>query len=209
MASSYRQQVDEERKARTRALLLDAARRVFVHRGYHAPKIADLVAEAGLGQGTFYRHFSTKREIFETLLDEVLAGLAEGFHEAFATLPTTAAEYRDASVRSVTAAAQLLREHRAEVLLFLKEGPTIDAAFEARVAEVLDSFAELARGFLDHAIRQGIARPCDSGIVSQCLVGLGVRLIERGLAEGNDLARTVSEIVGFAFEGFGPADRRG
>lgn len=207
MASSYRQQVDDERKARTRGVLLDASRRVFGHRGYHAPKISDIVAEAGVGQGTFYRHFSSKREIFETLLDDFLADLISGFDVAFATLPTSVQEYKDASVRSVTSAAGVLLEHRAEALLFLKEGPSIDAAFDARASEVLNDFASMAQGFLDHAIQEGIARPCDSAVVSQCLVGIAIRHLERGLDEGDDLEHTVREIVDFAFTGFSPGNQ--
>ncbi len=203
--SAYRQRVDEERKSRTRDRLMDAARRVFVTDGYHAPKVSDIVAEAGTGQGTFYRHFADKRELFDALVNEFLVDLAAGFDMAFATLPESAEEYRDASLLSVQAAANVLMEHRAEALLFLKEGPTIDADFEARVAEVMDSFASLAQGFLDHAIGAGFARACDSAVVSQCLVGMALHHLERGLPDGDDLNQTVREIVDFAFLGFGLA----
>lgn len=202
--TNFRQRIDEERKTRTRARLLDAARRVFTAAGYHSPKVSDIVDAAGVGQGTFYRHFSDKRELFDALVDALLVDLGAGFSEAFATLPETVEEYRDASLRSVRAAAGVLMEHRAEALLFLKEGPTIDAVLEARVAEVMDGFAFLAQGFLDHAIQAGFARPCDSAVVSQCLVGIALRHLERGLPEGDDLDHTVREIVDFAFLGFGP-----
>lgn len=203
--TAYRQRVDEERKSRTRSRLVDAARRVFVAQGYHAPKISDIVAEAGTGQGTFYRHFEDKRAVFDALVDEVLIDLAAGFDAAFSTLPENVEEYRDASLRSVRAAAGLLMEHRAAALLFIKTGPTIDAEFAARVTEVMDGFAALARGFLDHAIKAGFARPCDSAVVSRCLVGMALHHLERGLPEGDDLNHTVREIVDFAFLGFGPA----
>ncbi|MCB1155379.1 helix-turn-helix transcriptional regulator, partial [bacterium] len=75
MVSETRRKKDEERKARTRRLLLDAAARVFAQNGYHAPRIADIVAEANVGQGTFYRNFTDKRDIFETLFDEFQADL--------------------------------------------------------------------------------------------------------------------------------------
>ena len=202
--TAYRQRVDEDRKSRTRSRLLDAARRVFVTQGYHAPKISDIVAEAGTGQGTFYRHFEDKRGLFEALVDEVLTDLAVGFDEAFITLPESLEEYRDASLRSVRAAASVLMEYREEALLFIRSGPTIDAEFDARVAEVLNDFASLAQGFLDHAITVGIARPCNSAVVSQCLVGMALRHLERGLPDGDDLDNTVREIVDFAFVGFGP-----
>jgi len=205
--TAYRRRVDASRKNRTRARLLDAARRVFVTRGYHAPKISEIVDAAGVGQGTFYRHFESKRAVFEALADALLEDLAAGFDEAFATLPTNAEEYRDASLRAVAAAAGVLMEHRAEALLFLRSAPTIDAAFAARVAEVLDGFAALARGFLDHAVDAGFARPCDTGVVSQCLVGMALRHLDLGLPGGDDVVETAREIVDFAFLGIGPATR--
>jgi len=205
--TAYRRRVDESRKNRTRARLLDAARHVFAARGYHAPKISDIVDAAEVGQGTFYRHFESKRAIFEALADALLEDLAAGFDEAFATLPTNVEEYRDASLRAVQAAVTVLLEHRTEALLFLKSGPTIDAAFAARVAGVLDGFADLARGFLDHAITAGFARPCGAVVVSQCLVGMALRHLERGLPEDGDIEEMVREIVDFAFMGFGPTGK--
>lgn len=54
--------------ARNRAVLLQAARRVVAQHGASAP--VDLVArEAGLGMGTLYRHFPSKKALVEALLD--------------------------------------------------------------------------------------------------------------------------------------------
>ena len=73
--SPSRKKVDDERKQRSRNALLDAATRRFVQAGYHNTLISDIVAEAGFGQGTFYRHFSSKREIFEVLFDHFMGEL--------------------------------------------------------------------------------------------------------------------------------------
>ena len=52
---------------RTRELLLERAHVVFVELGYHATRVADIVAAAGVSHGVFYRYFDNKSDIFELL----------------------------------------------------------------------------------------------------------------------------------------------
>lgn len=60
--------------ARTRRLLLDAARRLLERDGYHALKVTDIAPEAGLSAGVFYVYFDDKQqialEIFREVTDE-------------------------------------------------------------------------------------------------------------------------------------------
>jgi len=58
------------KRARTRAELLAAARKVFAARGFHEASIAEITAQADVGVGTFYLHFRDKDEAFHTILDE-------------------------------------------------------------------------------------------------------------------------------------------
>jgi AcrR family transcriptional regulator len=66
-----------KKRARTRADLLAAARKVFAKRGYHEASILDITTEADVGVGTFYLHFRDKEEAFNTLIEEVLNVLRE------------------------------------------------------------------------------------------------------------------------------------
>jgi AcrR family transcriptional regulator len=49
---------------RTRARLLDAARSDFARLGYHATRVDDIAATAGLSHGAFYRYFEDKEQVF-------------------------------------------------------------------------------------------------------------------------------------------------
>ena len=51
-----------------RQQILDRAREVFSRKGYHAAKVDDIVAAAGVARGTFYLYFQDKRAIFEELV---------------------------------------------------------------------------------------------------------------------------------------------
>jgi len=56
-----------------RAQLLAAAGRAFAAKGYHRTGVADIVAEAGVARGTFYRHFEGKRDAFKAVLKVMMA----------------------------------------------------------------------------------------------------------------------------------------
>ena len=49
---------------RTRAVLLDAAKRLFVSNGYHGTSMRQIADEAGLALGGIYNHFGNKEDIF-------------------------------------------------------------------------------------------------------------------------------------------------
>ncbi|MEU6829399.1 TetR/AcrR family transcriptional regulator [Nocardia beijingensis] len=53
-----------EKSRRTRASLVDAARRVFDRDGFLDARITDISREAGLAHGSFYTHFASKEAIF-------------------------------------------------------------------------------------------------------------------------------------------------
>lgn len=72
----------EGKGARTRRHLLEAAERVFADLGYHDASIVKITEAAGVAQGTFYRYFSGKQEIFDVLIEDlnrrVRHAMAEG-----------------------------------------------------------------------------------------------------------------------------------
>jgi AcrR family transcriptional regulator len=55
-----------------RAQLLAAAGRAFAAKGYHRTGVSDIVDEAGVARGTFYRHFESKRDAFNAVLHEMM-----------------------------------------------------------------------------------------------------------------------------------------
>jgi TetR/AcrR family fatty acid metabolism transcriptional regulator len=53
-----------------RAIILDAALRTFVKRGYPETKVAEIASEAGVAEGTIYNYFHSKEELLLALFDE-------------------------------------------------------------------------------------------------------------------------------------------
>ncbi|MCL6643359.1 MAG: TetR/AcrR family transcriptional regulator [Dehalococcoidia bacterium] len=138
----------EERRARTRRQLVEAARQAVAARGYEGASLDAIAASAGLSKGAVYAHFPTKLDLYlavvEDVLDEARRRL-ERAAEALAAgaLPSTAA---DAFLGNA-----LDTEHAA---LLLDLWAT--AGREPRVRELLDGhLAERSTVLADAAIRAG------------------------------------------------------
>jgi AcrR family transcriptional regulator len=65
----------QERSRRTRAALLKAALGLFAQHGYERTSIGEIAAEAGVGAGTLYQHFRSKRQLLLVLMDSLLEEL--------------------------------------------------------------------------------------------------------------------------------------
>jgi TetR/AcrR family transcriptional regulator, transcriptional repressor for nem operon len=53
-----------EHKQETRQRILESARRLFNSRGFSEVSIEEVMADAGLSHGGFYRHFASKEELY-------------------------------------------------------------------------------------------------------------------------------------------------
>ncbi|HEY1015630.1 MAG TPA: helix-turn-helix domain-containing protein [Herpetosiphonaceae bacterium] len=60
----------------TRQALLGAARQLFAERGYAQTSIDDIARSEQLTKGAFYHHFKHKQDIFEQVVDDLLASAA-------------------------------------------------------------------------------------------------------------------------------------
>jgi len=62
---------------RTRAALVDAARKLFVAKGYFATGTEEIVTKANVGtRGALYHHFADKQDLFLAVFHQVQADLA-------------------------------------------------------------------------------------------------------------------------------------
>ena len=57
----------QQQKQQTRAALLEAARRLFVERGYAAVTVDDVTSEVGCSRATFYLHFNGKPDVLRRI----------------------------------------------------------------------------------------------------------------------------------------------
>jgi TetR/AcrR family fatty acid metabolism transcriptional regulator len=60
-----------------RALILDAAIKVFARKGYHGCRVSDIAREADIAYGLVYHYFTNKEEILRTIFEERWSGFLE------------------------------------------------------------------------------------------------------------------------------------
>jgi AcrR family transcriptional regulator len=73
----------EERRAHTRARLLDGARAVFARRGYQAATVDEVAEEAGFTTGALYSNFKGKEDLFLAVVEDMIAREVREYTEIF------------------------------------------------------------------------------------------------------------------------------
>ena len=62
-------------------MLLDAAVRVFARKGFHAARVGDIAAEAGVAHGLLYHYFASKEEVLRTIFCETWGAMLDRIRE--------------------------------------------------------------------------------------------------------------------------------
>jgi AcrR family transcriptional regulator len=147
------QHFHQERARATHRALLEAAREVFVRRGFDAVQTPEIAAAAGVSTGSFYRYFVDKRAIF---VEVIRAHLAETHASVMAQLTPdrfTGAEHR----RAIDMALEALLGH-------VRRSAPIERVFlqmslrDEEVAELRDAFQKLSQNAIAALIAQIVPR---------------------------------------------------
>jgi AcrR family transcriptional regulator len=88
--SARRRRTQVERRAETRAALLDAGERVFVRRGFHGGGLEEVADEAGVSRGSVYYHFQDKASLFVAIVRRRCEARAAALEERAVMLPSPA-----------------------------------------------------------------------------------------------------------------------
>jgi len=133
------------RKPDSLARLKQAARKLFVERGFDATRPQDIAREAGLGHGTFYLHFADKRACFLSFVQEARQELDEQLHARL--VPGAGLEQRITAMFGTI--AEYAESHPGVLRAAMTDGRVIDAeGVEAKSLLALwgDDWAVALRG---------------------------------------------------------------
>jgi AcrR family transcriptional regulator len=153
-------------KAERRLDLLHAARDVFATKGYHAAKVDDIVARAGVAKGTFYLYFPDKRSVFVELVDGLFARLGA------AILTVDPQSEVEAQIKhNIRGIVAVLLDDPALTQLLMSFAPGLDPAFAAKIRSFYDGVKELLRRSLDEGQQLGIVAEGDTGMYATFTIG--------------------------------------
>lgn len=131
----------ERRKARTRQKLIDAARVMLAAGTAGEASIQQITDAADVGFGSFYTYFTSKTELFEAAVGDVLEELGDSFDQL-------SVDVDDAALAMAQAVRLTLRLCRSR--------PQISAVLVRHYLQIMDSDAGVARRLL-RDIRAGMA----------------------------------------------------
>jgi AcrR family transcriptional regulator len=156
-------------KPERRQQILSVARDVFARRGYHAAKIDDIVAAAGIARGTFYLYFEDKRAIFEEIVDRTIArlGMAIVRVDPHDGARTVADQVRE-NIRRIV---RILLEDRATTKILLSDALGVDPSFDRKLLSFYDEMANLLEQSLAEGQALGVVRDGDVRMTAWLTMG--------------------------------------
>jgi len=184
----------------TRQKLLDAAEQIFGEKGYYETSIVDITQKAEVAQGTFYKYFTSKKEIF----DELVRELNRTFRYEIRKAVEQAKSEREAQITGIRTFFKWVKNHR-NLYSIVQQAILVDPAlyrwYYERIAE------GYIRG-LERAIGAGKFKALNPDTIAYMLMGIsqfiGMRYV---LWHDQEVPESVIRDMEIAiFEGIGKAD---
>lgn len=149
------------RNGKNRRLIIDKARELFSQKGYHRTKISDITEPLKMGKGTFYLYFPNKRELFFSVIDDVIEHLVRETGAAIV-------DEEDVTRRLEIRVVNFIRTYRnAQQMIHLLRGQAVseDQEPEDKVKEIYQKLIDPVAGELKNGVEQGLFQPMRTDLI--------------------------------------------
>ncbi len=185
-----------------RRQILDAAVRVFAHRGFHTSRVGDIAEEAGVAHGLLYHYFDSKDQLLETVFHENWSVLLDRIRAVEETDEPAVEQLRHVALI-------ILRtwKHQPDVVRVVVREIARSPEIQQRIGELVQPIDSLRRIF-ERGQERGEFRPeLDPGLCASIFYG-GIDAVLTGWVLGTrpdgDAALEEAErtLVGVVVDGF-------
>ncbi len=184
-----------------RRLLLDSAIRVFARKGYHACRVGDIAAEAGVAYGLLYHYFGSKEEVLHAAFRETWGQMLE----TISGIEAAGGPARE-QVRKVSAVVLGSWKANPDLIRVLIREVARGPQLEQEIEEIRQAFDALER-IVRRGVESGEFRPeLDPRVASWVLYGALDEVLTGwvlGLppADDDEIAATVHTVVSVLCDG--------
>lgn len=154
----------EETKAQNRAVILDAARRVFADMGFASATVRDIIRATPLASGTFYNYFKSKEEVFQAIHDETALKIRPRLREERARAETVD-QFVSGTFRTIFEFAAAERD-----TIYGRPGRT-HMLVRMDTPEIVAGFEEL-REDIERATQRGLFPSVDANFLMAAMIGV-------------------------------------
>ena len=131
--------------AQRRQQLLSVARAVLAQRGYHGTTMTDIAEAAGVTKPVLYQHFTSKRDLYRIVLEDIGARLEASIVEG----ASAAASPRDRAEEGIRAYANFVEEDDDGFQLLFNGTNRQDEEWAAITSAVERSLAQAVASLID------------------------------------------------------------
>lgn len=203
-----RRAVSNEDKSRRRDDIMAAAKKVFVHKGFHATTIADIAKEAGLSYGSVYWYFNSKDNLFHELITAEELALRAHIEVALAASGTPF-NYAEGAFRAVLRATfEFFEAEKATAKLLFRDAYAMDNRFDRQLGGIYERLIDDIEASIIAAQEHGEVVVAQPRMVAYTLTVLIGHLAYRRLTtdDGVSAAEVADFVVTLAFDGLRPRE---
>jgi len=185
-----------------RDAILEMAIRIFAKQGYHKTEVQSVADAAKVGNGTVYRHFGTKENLFLAAVDVAMRRLEERFYAAISGISDPLAILR----AGAAAYAEFFEENPQLVELMIQERCEFRGTVPDTHLMYREKNREIFEKLLEASIAEGTIRPVDvrSTVVGVANLMYGTVVMGCIAGEQHNLKQSLLSMVEIVIQGLSP-----
>ena len=189
-------------KKNKREKILKAAISSFAQKGYHDTSISKIINKAGIARGTFYLYFENKRQIFDSILENLIVEIDRCIKkiEIGKERQNPLEQLKDNLRRIFT----LFVENPELSRILLRHAAGLDKESDQKITEFYNNIADKIGDALKLGIKMELIRGCNPRITSFLILGSIKELIEHvtlTMKSKSDINPVIDEILNFGLHG--------
>jgi len=193
------------RKKEKRALIIEAAAKVFARRGFSGTLMANIAAEAGIGKGTLYEYFNSKEDLFFAVFEWFVQATEAEAKVSISALGGSASERLDALSDSLMSSWAQMKDMYSLVMEFWSASASsqMRERFKQAFKNGYSDFRQIVSALIREGIQHGEFRPeVDAESVAAALVGAwDALLLQAWFDEGFDPQATARRFMAVLISG--------
>ncbi len=174
------------KRPQRRRALLDAAARAFARRGYAATSLDDVATEAGVSRVLIYRHFESKTELYQAVLEEVSEQLRAATGHPDYQAP--------GSLAGLVAAASANPDGFR--LFFRQSGQ--EPEFRRHADDLRQAMKDTAQPYLEQMIHDSARLRWAADLIPTIAVEAVIAWLDAGEPDPDTAADTITQVIGAA-----------
>lgn len=171
---------DESEMTEKQRSILRASIKLFAEKGFHASSTSEIAKEAGVAEGTIFRHYKSKKDILLAVVAPVLVKFAAPF-----ILKDIRTIFQEQAQKPFAQVITELYRNRLELIdanakhirILLQEAFFHEEIREALIAAVFQDAKEMAQKLIEAKIGEGELRPLPSEAVFRAVLSAMLGLV--------------------------------